>query len=62
MDPQRLGRYEVKQDFEKGFYTVGCLEDGSIADQRVNGAHLKVYLSSTIVKVSTIISLLYNII
>ena len=44
MDPQRLGLYEVKQDFGKGFYTVGCLEDGSIADQRVNGAHCSIIL------------------
>ena len=64
MDPQWLGSYQVTHDLGRGFYTLGHLQNGSVVTQRINGAHLKVYLSTTIANVSVmmiIINLSTNI-
>ena len=45
MDPQWLGPYKVAKDLGKGFYALESLQDGSIVIERINGAHLKVYLT-----------------
>ncbi len=47
MDPQWLGPYTVKSDLGKGFYSLESLQDGSKVE-RINGAHLKVYISSPV--------------
>ena len=45
MDPQWLGPYEIAADLGKGFYTLSDLESGDVVTKRVNGAHLKAYVT-----------------
>ena len=45
MDPQWLGPFEVAADLGKGFYSLRDIQTGEIVTKRVNGSHLKVYLT-----------------
>ena len=47
MDPQWLGPYEVTKDLGKGFYTFSDPNTGIVFVKRVNGSHLKTYLTSS---------------
>ena len=47
MDPQWLGPYEVTKDLGKGFYTLSDPNTGFFFVRRVNGSHLKTYLTSS---------------
>ena len=47
LDPQWLGPYLVVNDLGKGFYSLRSMKDNSKVE-RVNGAHLKVYISSDV--------------
>lgn len=45
IDPQWLGPYTIAAELGKGFYSLSDLESGAIVIQRVNSAHLKLYIT-----------------
>ncbi len=46
MDPKWLGPFEVAANLGKGFFALQDTTSKKIVVQRVNGAHLKLYIIS----------------
>ena len=54
MDPQWLGPYLVAKDLGKGFYSLEDLAKGKKVTERINGAHLKIYVCASSLQVQYI--------
>ena len=48
MDAKWLGSFLVSSEHGKGLYTLASLDGNSVAIKRINGAHLKVYRSTSL--------------